>query len=78
VLARHVVHVETRGADDLRGIVELGRRRQMGDVAGMEHERRLVGERLHLGDGLLQRAERVRVCGFVEADMAIGDLQERE
>ena len=78
MLARHVVHVETRAADDLCGIVELLGLRQMGDVAGMEHERRLVGERLDLGDGLLQRAERVRIRGLVEADMAVGNLQERE
>ncbi len=78
VLARHVVHVETRGADDLRGIVELGRGRQMGDVTRMKHEGRLAGERFDLGDGLLQRAERVRIRGLVEAHMAVGDLQEAE
>ena len=53
VLARHVVHVEAHAADDLRSIVEFFWLRQMGDVTGMEHECRLVGQSLNLGDGFL-------------------------
>src|ERR1700733_2063272 len=38
VLARHVMHVELGLRDDALGVVELGGLRQMGDVAGMDHE----------------------------------------
>ena len=78
VLARHVVHVETHAADDLSGVVELFGLRQMGDVARMKHERRLVGKRFDLGDRLLQRAQRVRIGGLVEANVTVGNLQEGE
>ena len=48
----------------------------MADVAGMDHERRLLRQGIDLGDRLFQRAERVGIGGFVEADMAVADLQE--
>ena len=42
----------------------------MGDIARMDHKRRLGGERTDLGDGFLEGAERVRVHGLhVEADV---------
>src|SRR6516164_2837005 len=50
----------------------------MGDVAGVDDERRGCRHRVDLGDRLLERAERVRVGGFVEADMAVADLQKCE
>jgi hypothetical protein len=61
VLARDVMHVELDLADDLIGIVELVGLGKMGDVAGMSHEGRLGRHRLHLGDGLAQRAECIRL-----------------
>ena len=77
VLARHVMHVELGLRDDAVGIVEFLDLRQMGDVAGVDHERRLFRHRLDLVDGLLQRAERIGIGRLVEADMAVADLQER-
>ena len=62
----------------LLGVVELGRLRQMGDVAGVDHEGRLDRQRLDLVDGFFQRAERIGVGRLVEADMAVADLQEGE
>src|SRR5262249_17904314 len=50
----------------------------MADVAGVDHEGRLLGQRIDLADGLFQRAERVGIGGLVEADMAVADLQEGE
>jgi hypothetical protein len=50
----------------------------MSDVAGVNDKGRLDRHRLHYGDGLTQRAERIRVRGLVKADMAIAHLQERE
>jgi hypothetical protein len=76
VLARHVMHVELGLRDDALGVVELGGLRQMGDVAGVDHEGRLHRHRLDLVDRLLERAERVRIGRLVEADMAVADLQE--
>src|SRR5581483_8818790 len=78
VFAGHVMHIELRLRDDPVGVVELLRRRQVADVAGVDHERRLGRQRVHPGDGLFQRAERVRIGGLVEADMAVADLQERQ
>jgi hypothetical protein len=78
VLARDVMHVELDLADDLIGIVELVGLGKMGDVAGMNHEGRLGRHRLHLGDGLAQRAECIRVGRLAEADMAVADPQEGE
>ena len=78
VLARHVMHVEFRLADHLVGIVEFGGAREMRDITGMDHERGALRHRADLVDRLLQRGERVRIGGFVEADMAVADLQEGE
>ena len=78
VLTRHVVHVEPAAADKLLGVVELCRFRKMRDVAGVQHEGRLVRDRLNPVDGFFQRIDGMRISGFVEADVAIGNLQERE
>src|ERR1700684_3307436 len=78
VLARHVVHVKTYAADDLSGVVEFLGLRQMGDVAGMEHECRFVGKRFDLRDGLLQSTKCIGIGFLVEADVAVGNLQESE
>src|SRR5215469_10493099 len=50
----------------------------MADVAGVEHECRLLRQAIDLRDGLFERAERVGIGGLVEADMAVADLQERK
>jgi hypothetical protein len=78
VLARNVVHVEARLSDQLRGAIELIGLRQMGNVPGVNHEGGLRFHRLHLGDRLAQGAECIGIGGFVEADMAVADLQEGE
>src|SRR4029077_12243286 len=70
VLAGHIVHVKTRAADDLIGIIELLCLGEMGDVTGMEHERGFRGQSVHPPDGLFQGVDGVRVCGLVEADVA--------
>ena len=78
VLAGDVMHVELGLRDDLVGVVELGGLRQMRDVAGVDHERRLRRQRLDAADGLLQRALGVGIGGLVEAHVAVADLQEGE
>ena len=50
----------------------------MGDVAGVNDERGFDRHRLHLGDGFAERAERIRVCRLIEADVAVAHLQKRE
>ena len=64
VLARRIVDVEARFADDLMRVVEFLRLGEMRDVAGVQHERGLLRHRLDLGDRLLQRRPRVGVGGF--------------
>ena len=72
------MHVELGLTDKLVGIVEFVWLGEMGDVAGMDHEGRAGLHRLHLANGFAERAERVRVGRFIEADMAVADLQESE
>ena len=60
------MHVELGLSDDLIGIVELVRFGKMGDIAGMNHEGRLGRHRLHLGNGLAQRAERIGLAGLLK------------
>ena len=76
MLAGHVMDVEPALRDDAVGIIELGRLRQMRDVAGVDHEGRLHRHRLDPIDGLFQRADRVGIGRLIEADMAVADLQE--
>jgi hypothetical protein len=79
VLARHIVHVKPRAADDLGSVVKLVRLRKMGDVAGMDHEGRLGRKRTDPGDSFLKRDERIRVHWLdVETDVAVRDLCKRE
>ena len=79
MLAGHVMNVEPGLRDDLVGVVELRCRRQMADVAGVDHEGGLGRQRIDLGDALLKRAERIGIRRLeVEADMAVADLQERQ
>ena len=68
--------VEPALADDLGRVVELLRLGEMGDVAGVDHEGGLARQRGDLVDRLLQGRARVGVGGLVEADMAVGNLDE--
>src|SRR6202171_3930523 len=72
------MHIEPGLRDDALGVVEFDRLRQMGDVAGVDHEGRFYRYRLDLVDGFLEGADRVGVGRLVEADMAVADLQERQ
>ena len=76
MLARHVMHIELGLRDDAFGIVEFGDLRQMGDVAGVNHEGRLLRHRDDLVDAFFKRAECVGIGRLVEADVAVADLQE--
>ena len=76
MLARHVMHIELGLRDDAFGIVEFGDLRQMGDVAGVNHEGRLLRHRYDLVDAFFKGAECVGIGRLVEADMAVADLQE--
>ena len=66
MLARHVVNIELGFTDGFFRIVELARVRQMGDVAGVDHESGFGGEFAHFADGFLQGSERVGIGRFVE------------
>ncbi len=58
--------------------VELLRFRMMREVAGVNEKLRLLGQRVDLVDGGLQRAGNVRIGRLVEADVAVADLDKRE
>src|SRR5262249_14422535 len=75
VLAGNVVNVELGLADDLLSIVELVSPGEMRDIARVDHKGWTKLHRLNLADGFAKRAKRVWIGRFVEADMAIADLQ---
>src|SRR5215469_9522587 len=50
----------------------------MTDVAGVDHKGWLLRQGIDLGDRLFQCPKRVRISWFIEADMAVADLQERQ
>src|ERR1700677_5234398 len=74
VLAGRVMDVELCPVDELQRVVELLRFRGVADVAGVDHERRLVRHRHNLVYRDLEGRARVRVGGLFEADMAVGHL----
>ena len=76
VLAWHIVHLEPGGTDDLIGVIELRRFRQVADIARVDHEGRLFRHRLDEVDGFFERAKRVGVGRLVKTDVAVADLQE--
>src|SRR4029077_4665843 len=78
VLAGDEMGVELRPLEDLPGGIELGRLRQMRDVAGMQHHRRLLRQRRDLVERKLQSSVRVGISFLVEPDMAIADLHKVE
>ena len=78
VLAGDVMDVLLDRLQDLGGGIELGRLREMRDVAGVEHHCRLFRQ---FGDAVerrLQGGVRIGVGLLVEADMAVADLDEGE
>ncbi len=74
VLARYDMDLLFQRLHRLIGVVELLVLRQMGDVTGVDDEGGLRRHRIDFGNRLLERAERVRIGGFVEADMTVADL----
>ena len=65
--------------DYLGGGIEFGWLGVLSDIAGVNHEIRLVHPRLNnvdLLDRLLERAGYILVCCFVESDVAVADLHE--
>src|SRR5215467_4562583 len=50
----------------------------MAEIAGMQHECWRSLERVDLVDGDMQRTDHVLVRGFIEADVAVADLDEAE
>jgi hypothetical protein len=78
VVLRHAMNLHAGLAEHLVGVVELGKLGKMRNVADVNDEGRFDRHRLHDGDGLAQRTERIRVRGLVKADMAIAHLQQRE
>ncbi len=78
VLARHMEGVEPGFLQDLVGVVELLRLGQLGDVAGMDDEVGLARQGRDLGHRLAERDAGVGIGVLVEADVAVGDLQEGE
>src|SRR4029077_2043842 len=78
VLAGDEMGVELRPLEDLPGGIELGRLRQMRDIAGMQHHRRLLRQRRDLVERELQGSVRVGIGFLVEPDMAVADLDEAE
>jgi len=65
-------------SDDLIGVIELVGLAEVRDVAGVQHEAGLHRESLDAADRLVERIDRGDRCLLVEADMAVGNLQERE
>ena len=58
--------------------VELGRRRQMRDVAGVDDEIGRARQGADTGDRFLERCHRIGVGRFGKSDMGIADLRERQ
>jgi hypothetical protein len=65
-------------AENALGRIELFDFGEVGDVAGMHHERRLLWQRVDRVDRLVERAQHVGVRRKREADVAVADLHERE
>ena len=78
MFARNVEGIELRLTNGLIGIVEFVRLGQMRDVAGVKHEGGLLRQPADLGNRLLERRHRIGVRRRFEADVAVGNLQERK
>ena len=78
MFAGSVMDVELRASDQLQRVVELLWLGGVGDVAGVDHERRVARHRDDLVDRHLEGRARVRIGGLGEADMAVGHLDEGE
>src|SRR4051794_2238383 len=60
--------------DDLRCCVEFGGLGGLSDVSGVKHEFCCRSLRVDLVDSEPQGSGDILICGFVEADMAVADL----
>ena len=81
VLARHVEHppgLRLRPANHLVHGVELGRLRQMADVARVQQELRLLWQRVEPRNRFLKRRRHIAVRRFVEPHVAVADLREKQ
>jgi hypothetical protein len=58
--------------------IKLGGLGQVGDIAGVDEERRFDGRVLNLVDGFAQGRRCIGVGCLVKADMAVAELHERE
>ncbi len=76
VLTRHIA--DRKLAQQLSGGIELGRPRQVGDVAGMEDQRRHFGQGQNLVARLDQCLDRLRVGFLVKADVAVAQLGKQQ
>ena len=76
MFARGVVDVELGAADQLLRVIEFVGLRRVADVAGMDDEGGLAGHRRDLVDRRVERCARVRIGGLLEADVAVGNLDE--
>ena len=68
--------VPPQPAQHLADLVELGRSRQVGQIAGVHHEIRAKPQGVHLVDGAAERAGDVGVRRPVETQVAVADLDE--
>src|ERR1700680_3196089 len=58
--------------------VEFTRLRELTQIAGVNDEIRLVGERVDFIDRRLQSRGDVRICGLVKTDVAVANLDKAE
>src|SRR3984893_10327408 len=72
------MNIELGLADDFSRIVELPGLREMGDIAGVDHEGGFGWKPIYLADRFLQGPEGVGIGRFIETDMAVRNLQEAE
>ena len=71
--------VQLRGAqprEELLSQIEFRRLREMRDVAGVDDERRLLGQAVDDVDRAVERSGHIGIRLLVEADVAIADLHE--
>src|SRR5215216_3376282 len=79
VLAGYVINLAGSGSpENLRRGVELFRRCQVRDVAGVNQKRRLILERIDLVDCLCKCLRDVMIWVLVKTDMAVADLDKAE
>src|SRR5438132_10561867 len=78
MLARNINHVYPGTLEQLIERIELTGFREMCKITGVNDEVRLLLQLADFVNGGLQGGIHVGVGGFVETDMAVADLDERE